>query len=360
MNFKKGLSSFITSSRAKKSYLPPGNISFHVNSNVENNTIVSVFSYNEAELTEKQELSVEQINNTIKSDRINWINVDGLGNKEKVKRISKLFDLHPLTIEDILNTDQRAKFEDYEDYIALVMRMIYYEEEELKTEQLCLILKTNTVISFQEQHGDPFEAIRERIRTCKGRVRRMGADYLTYALIDAVVDSYFILLDKLGDKLDLLEHEVSHNPGKESIQKLQNFKRQLLLMRKLLLPTRELVLTMQKDENRFFGESTGIYLRDLMDHIVRVTETIETFKDIVVEMMENYRSYQSQRLNETMKMLTIISTIFIPLTFIVGVYGMNFEYMPELQQKWGYPAVMVVMAITGVSLVIYFKKKKWM
>jgi magnesium transporter len=360
MNFpKKNISNFFTELRAKKSYSPPGSIDLPVNSGSKKKAEISLFSFDENSFTECKVESVSELKNTLNTKKVNWINLDGIDDAESVNELGKLYNLHPLTIEDIVNTDQRAKFEDYDYYIALMLKMLYLEDE-IKTEQLCIILTENTVITFQEHHGDPFEAIRERIRQGKGRIRKMPCDYLAYALMDAVVDSYFILLDKYGDELDLLEHELNTHSKKDTLKNLQLMKRQLLMMRKLLFPTREMITALQRDETKLVNQETDFFIRDLLDHIVRVIETIETYKDIVADMIDTYRSNMSSRMNETMKILTIISTIFIPLTFIVGVYGMNFKYMPELESELGYPLVWMVMIVTSISLIVYFKRKKWL
>jgi magnesium transporter len=217
------------------------------------------------------------------------------------------------------------------------------------------------VITFQEiKGGDPFEAIRERIRQGKGRVRKMGADYLAYALMDAVVDSYFIMLGEFGDRLDVIDAELTDDPDEETIRKLRKIKRELLFMRKVLLPMRETITVMQRDENNLIKPEIAVFVRDLQDHVIRVIETIENYRDIVGEMIDTYMSMLSNRMNQIMKVLTIISTIFIPLTFIAGIYGMNFDYMPELHEHIGYPLVLAFMALTAISLLWYFRKKRWM
>jgi magnesium transporter len=236
-----------------------------------------------------------------------------------------------------------------------------YREEELRTEQLCIVLTQFGVITFQEiKGGDPFEAIRERIRQGKGRVRKMGADYLAYALMDAVVDSYFIMLGEFGDRLDVIDAELTDDPDEETIRKLRKIKRELLFMRKVLLPMRETITVMQRDENNLIKPEIAVFVRDLQDHVIRVIETIENYRDIVGEMIDTYMSMLSNRMNQIMKVLTIISTIFIPLTFIAGIYGMNFDYMPELHEHIGYPLVLAFMALTAISLLWYFRKKRWM
>jgi len=297
MNFpKKTISNFFTEKRAEKSYSPPGSIELSVNSGNKKKAEISFFSFDESSFTEIKVQTIEELKNLLNPKKVNWINLDGIDDSESVSELGKVFNLHPLTIEDIVNTDQRAKFEDYNYYIALMLKMLYLEDE-IKTEQLCIILTENAVITFQEHHGDPFEAIRERIRHGKGRVRKMPCDYLAYALVDAVVDSYFILLDKFGDELDVLEHELNTHSKKDTLKNLQMMKRHLLMMRKLLFPTREMITSLQRDETKLVNHETDFFIRDLLDHIVRVIETIETYKDIVADMIDTYRSIMSSRMN---------------------------------------------------------------
>jgi magnesium transporter len=292
---------------------------------------------------------------------VKWINVDGVHQAELIEAIGKRLNIHPLTLEDIVNTSQRAKFEDYDNYVVSIMKMLDYNNEELRSEQLTIVLMQGMVISFQEANGgDAFDLIRTRIRQAKGRIRKMGADYLAYALIDAVVDYYFNVLEKIGDKIEIIEEELISDPQKSTMEQLHHMKREMIFVRKAVWPVRELVNNMERSESDLILEGTGIYLRDVHDHTIRVIDTIETYRDLLSGMMDIYLSSVSNRMNEVMKILTIITTIFVPVTFIAGVYGMNFDYMPELHSKWGYPAVWAVMLLIIISLIIYFKRKKWL
>jgi len=296
-------------------------------------------------------------------ETVTWINIDGLHDTELLARTGEMFGLHPLILEDILQTDQRPKVEVFEDHLFIVLKMLYLAKdgdlEELVSEQVSIVLGKNYVISFQESIGAVFDPVRERIRKGKGKVRKMKADYLAYALMDSVVDNYFVLMETFADDLEELEDEIVDDPKKGTVQRIHDFKRELAYIRKATWPLREVVHTLQREEGGLISDDTRLYLRDLHDHTVQVIETVETYKDIVSGMLDIYLSTLSNRMNEVMKVLTIIATIFIPLTFIVGIYGMNFEHMPELTQIWGYPAVLVLMALVSLGMVIYFRRKKW-
>jgi magnesium transporter len=293
---------------------------------------------------------------------VTWINIDGIHQVEIIEKIGTYFGIHSLILEDIMNTGQRPKMEDFEDYIFVVVKMIYYDEKdnEIKAEQVSLLLGSNFVISFQEKEGDVFDPIRERIRKAKGRITKMKADYLAYALVDTIVDHYFMVLEKLGEKIEGMEEELVTNPTPETLQTIHTLKRELIFLRKSVWPLREVISVLERGESSLIDESTGIYLRDVYDHTIQVIDTIETFRDMVSGMLDIYLSSISNRMNEVMKVLTIMATIFIPLTFIAGVYGMNFKYIPELEWHWGYPVILFVMVAIGILMVIYFRRKKWL
>jgi magnesium transporter len=272
-------------------------------------------------------------------------------------------------LEDVVNTNQRPKFEDFDTYIVSVMKMIFEDmrlkkqiDDAMVSEQLTIILlDNNTVISFQEaEGGDVFDIIRERIRAGKGRVRRAGADYLAYSLIDAVIDSYFVVLEKIGDEVEMLEDELLDTPLPKTLAHLHHLKRQMVHIRKAVWPVRDMINNLERSESDLISQPTTLYLRDAHDHTIRVIDTVETYRDLLSGMMDLYMSNVSNRMNEVMKTLTIITTIFVPLTFIVGVYGMNFDFMPELRLKWGYFGVWGIMITIVVALLIYFRKKKWL
>ncbi len=338
---------------------PPGTIIY---SGKESNEKVKItlIEYNETEFVEKNFYDFSECVNCVNPNMVKWINVDGIHNVELIETIGKHFIIHPLTLEDIVHTDQRSKFEDYDSYVVSIMKMLYYDAE-IRSEQLSVILLDGIVISFQEiDGGDAFDMIRNRIRQGKGRIRKMGADYLAYALLDAVVDCYFGILEKIGDRIELLEEEVMEEPSKQTLQQIHHMKREMIFLRKAVWPMRELINNIERSETELIKPSTDIYLRDLHDHAIRVIDTVETFRDLLSGMMDIYLSSVSNRMNEVMKVLTIITTLFVPVTFIVGLYGMNFEFMPELHSHWGYPITLIVIFLTIISLLVYFRRKKWM
>ena len=291
---------------------------------------------------------------------VTWINVDGIHQKDLVEKLGDCFRLHPLVQEDILNTDQRPKVEDYGEDLFIVVKSLSYDErtEEIAAEQISLILRPEGVLSFQEKVGDAFAGVKERLRNGKGRLRRMGPDALVYALLDLVVDHYFAVLERLGERIESLEANLLADPSSLTLQKLQNLKREMLFLRKWVWPMREVLGSLERGDFSVIQESTRIYLRDVYDHTIQVMDTIEILRDMLSGMVDIYLSSINNRLNGVMKVLTIIATIFMPLTFLAGVYGMNFKFMPELEWRWGYPFALLFMAlIAGVMLVIFWRKK---
>jgi len=323
---------------------------------------ITIIDYDEAHLEEKEAKEIEECFPFKDTPTVTWINIDGIQNVDVVEKIGRHFNLHPLAIEDIVNTGQRPKMEDFGDYLFVVLKMLHYDEQEngVKAEQVSLILGPTWVISFQESWGDVFDSVRERIRGDKGRIRKMGADYLAYALIDAVVDNYFMILEKVGEDIEEIEDELVTNPVPETLQTLHNLKRQMIFLRKSVWPLREVISRLERWESPLIQKSTHIYLRDVYDHTIQVIDAVETFRDMLSGMLDIYLSSVSNRMNEVMKVLTIIATIFIPLTLVAGLYGMNFRYMPELEWPWSYPLVLLVMLTIGVLMVMYFRKKRWL
>jgi magnesium transporter len=346
---------------SRKAGLPPGTL-IHIGEKKTEKIKITIIDYDETHLKEKEIKTVEECFPFKDEPTVTWINIDGLHQVDIIDKIGKHFDVHPLLLEDILNTEQRPKMEDFENYIFVVLKMLSHNEKDkqIRSEQISLILGKNFVISFQESEGDVFNAVRDRIRNGKGRIRKMGADYLAYSLIDAIVDNYFIIIEKLGEKIEDVEEELVINPTSETAKIIHYLKREMIFLRKSIWPLREVVNGLNRGESSLIKETTRIYLRDVYDHTIQIIDTIETFRDMLSGMLDIYLSSISNRMNEVMKVLTIIATIFIPLTFIAGVYGMNFEYMPELKWRWGYFAVWFVMLLMGISMVIYFKRKKWM
>ncbi len=348
--------------RSKKSGLPPGTL-VHIGEKKTEKTKITIVDYDEAKFEEKEAKTIEECFPFKDKPTTTWINIEGVHEIDLIEKIGKYFDLHPLLLEDIANTEQRPKMEDYGEYVFIVLKMLSYDENttEIKAEQVSVILGANFVISFQEGiKGDVFDSVRERIRSGKGKIRKMGADYLAYALMDAVVDNYFIILEKLGEKIEVTEEILLTNPTSETSRAIHHLKREMIFLRKSVWPLREVLNCLERGESSLIHANTRIYLRDVYDHTVQIIDTVETFRDMLSGMLEVYLSSISNRMNQIMKVLTIIATIFIPLTFIAGIYGMNFKYMPELEWRWAYFVVLGVMAVIGIWMVIYFRKKKWL
>lgn len=351
--------SFINRQRSKKSFLPPGTVEADLTLQSEQ-VVITILQFNESFIEETVVNNISDLKDVSNSSCVTWINVDGIHNPTVIEKIGNLYTIHPLTLEDIANTDQRPKFEDYENYVVVMMKMLYYDTE-LHNEQLSIVLKPNVVITFQENHGgDAFYPIRKRLKEAKGRVRKFGADYLCYALIDAVVDSYFNILEIIGDKIELMDEQLISEPTPDTLNVLHAMKREMIYLRKSVWPVRDMVNSLERSETQLIQNTTDVYLRDLHDHVVRVIETVENYRDLINGMMDIYLSSLSNKMNEVMKVLTIISTLFIPVTFIVGVYGMNFDYMPELRSPYGYGATWLVMLLIMGSLLYYFRRKKWL
>jgi len=344
----------------KKVGLPPGTL-IHVGKERSEEVNITVIDYDEKHFEEIEVKKVEECFPFKDKPTVIWVNIDGVHQVETIEAIGNHFGVHPLVLEDIVNTKQRPKMDDFGDYIFVVLKMIYYEEKEdiIKAEQVSLIIGPNFVISFQEVEGDILNSIRNRLKNSKGRIRKMGADYLAYALMDSVVDNYFVLLEKVGEKLENMEEDLLKNPTPETVQVIHSLKRDLILLRKSVWPLREVLSGLERGESKLIQKSTRIYLRNVYDHTIQVMDAIDSSRDMLSGMLDIYLSSVSNRMNEVMKVLTIIATIFIPLTFIAGIYGMNFQYMPELGWRWGYFAVLFVMFVIGISMVKYFKRKKW-
>jgi len=323
--------------------------------------VIDVIDYDEENYSERRVEDISDIVSYIGKPTVTWINISGL-NEEIIADIGESFHFHPLLLEDILNTEQRPKMDEYDGYAFFILKMLTYddEKEEVETEQVSIILNDDVVISFQEVEGDIFDPLRERLRTNKGIVRKNGADYLAYSLVDTIVDYYFTILEKLGDHIEALEDELLENPSTETIEKLHRMKRQMITLRKSIWPLREVISKLERSGTGFIKDTTRIYLRDVYDHTIQAIDAVETYRDLLSGMLDIYLSSISNRMNEIMKVLTIIGTIFIPLTFVAGVYGMNFKYMPELDWRLAYPVIWVVMIVITIIMIIYFRRKKWL
>ncbi|MBP6875671.1 MAG: magnesium/cobalt transporter CorA [Candidatus Eisenbacteria bacterium] len=291
-----------------------------------------------------------------------WINIDGLNDIALLDRLIQHLRVHPLVLEDIVHTHQRPKLEDYDDYLYIVVKMLDYDENqnELTAEQMSLVLGPNYVVSIQEFPGDFFDPVRERIRLGKGRSRASGPDYLAYMLIDTVVDHYFGVLEKIGETIEDLEDRLLARADPAQLHEIQILKRQMIVLRRAVWPLREVVSALERADSKLIRRETSVFLRDVYDHTVQAIEAIESFRDVLSGLQDLYLSSVSNRLNQVMKVLTIIATIFIPLTFLAGVYGMNFRWMPELTWKWGYAVIWGVFLAVAIAMVVWFRRKKWM
>lgn len=346
---------------SKKMSAPPGTLEF-TGSQTDHPVKITLMDYDSDDFQEKEIANIDEYFNLAETKTVSWINIDGLNDISLIEKIETGYDIHPLTMEDVLNVTQRAKYEDSGDYIFVVMRMLTFDDNtsDIASEQVSFILSKNCVFSFQEHTGDVFDSVRERIRTGKGRIRKSSCDYLLYALVDAIVDNYFVVLEKMAEKIETLEESLMRDPDDNDLRKLHVLRREMIYIRKSIWPLRELLNSLTGGESTLIAKETVRYFHDVYDHSIQVIDTVESFRDVVSGLMDMYLSVVSNKMNSVMKVLTIIATIFIPLTFIAGIYGMNFEYMPELKWKWGYFGVWGVMLLVLLAMLLYFKRKKWL
>ncbi|MCO6429495.1 MAG: magnesium/cobalt transporter CorA [Deltaproteobacteria bacterium] len=346
--------------RVKQPGLPPGSL-VYVGEAGAKPPLITVWDYDEAGLNEYQFTNVDDCVPFRNNQRVTWINVDGLTDVSIVEKLGVRYNLHPLVMEDILHTTQRPKIEEHDDFIYVVLRMIDFDSEKMQvgSEQVSFILTSENVLTFQESPGDVFGPVRDRLKGNKGRIRKLGPDYLLYALMDSLVDHYFFVLEKLGDKIEELEEHMLEQSAANLAHRLHELKRETIILRKSVWPLREAIGGLERLDTPLIKDSTKLFVRDMYDHTIQVIDTVESYRDLLAGMLEIYLASQSNRLNEVMKVLTIISTIFIPLTFIVGVYGMNFRNMPELEWSFGYPAVWIIMLMIAGGMVYFFRKKRW-
>jgi magnesium transporter len=344
--------------RSRKTGLPPGTL-VHIGEKKTDKVTITAFNYTGTGCNERRDLSLDAL--PLPTDgSITWVDVGGVHNMDILESFGKQFQLHPLLLEDIANTDQRPKLDDYDTYLFLVLKMLSVtDRQDIVVEQVSLVLGRNFVLSFQENGTDVFSSVRDRLRGGKGRLRQSEADYLLYALVDAIVDQYFTVVEVLGEKIEVLQDVVVSDPKPETLHQIHALKRQLLFLRRAVWPLREATNSLSRSECPLLRESTKIFFRDVYDHVVQIVDTIETLREMVSASLDIYLSSISYRLNAVMKVLTIITTIFMPLTFIVGIYGMNFEHMPELKWEWGYPLVLGVMAAIAIAMLGFFIRKKW-
>ncbi len=348
--------------RKSKLGLAPGTLIFTGQQKMEK-AVFSILIYNENEVQEiipnSLSDSIQLIDTTV-NDTL-WINIDGIHDEDIIESICSKLLVHKLSMEDILSVGQRPKIDEFDNYIHLVIKMMMLnEDDEIEDEQISFILHKNILISFQEKTGDVFEGVRKRIIEGKGFIRKRGSDYLLYALVDSVVDHYFLILETLGEKIETLEKELLLNPDESVLAKLHHLRRETLDLRRSVYPLREVISRFEKIDETILNPDVRIFIRDLYDHTIQVIETIEVLRESASGLLDLYMNSVSNKMNEIMKVLTIMASIFIPLTFIAGVYGMNFTNMPELEFKYGYFVVWGVMVLVFLIMLVYFKRKKWL
>lgn len=346
---------------SKKTGASPGTL-VHIGEKKIDRARISLMVYDRDAVTCRQLASITELPEIdVDAGKTSWLNIDGLHDVELIESIGYRFGIHSLTLEDILQTGQRPKAELFDAYMYLVLKKLQYREanEVLSSEQISFLLLPGILISFQESVGDLFDGVRERLSKEKGRIRSLGSDYLAYALLDAIVDHYFVILEKLGQDIESVEEELTDSPTSHTMQRIHKLRHEFIYLRKQIWPLREVINTLSKEDAGIFQEKTRLFLRDVYDHTIQVLDTVESYRDILSGFLDLYLSIVSNKLNEVMKVLTLISTIFIPITFIVGVYGMNFKYMPELDWRWGYfGAWGLILGVVGL-MVFYVKKKNW-
>lgn len=349
------------SKRSGKIGLPPGSL-VHVGAANGENAGLQLFEYDQVRISERGFRSLHELDIAPQEGSMRWLNIDGLHDDSLMQAVVERFDLHSLVVEDILNTDHRPKVEEYQDSLFVVAKMLRTDplNGSLHVEQISFILLPGILISFQERHGDLLEPVRERLRHGVGRTRKSGVDYLLYALLDVIVDHYFVVLEELSDRIEELESKVITRPRNEDLRAIQRLRGQLISVSRYVTPMRELSGRLNTMESPLVERATRRYLNDLQDHTVYIAETIGTYRELLTSLENTYHAGVNLRMGQVMKLLTVISTIFIPLTFIVGIYGMNFRVMPELEWKYGYLAVMVLMGSISLAMLAWFRKKKWL
>ncbi len=352
--------------RGRKKDLSPGSPVFTGDQKVDK-IIITVFDYDENHFEEKRIQNLDELKQLRDNAKTLWVNLAGLHDAYLIEKVSEIFGIHSLVIEDILNVNHTPKYDEFDSFLFLVLKMIDMNKSthELNIEQVSIILGNNYVITFQENVGDVFDVIRERIRTAKGRIRKAGADYLMYRLLDSIVDNYFVTLEYVDDKIEILEEKLLDTSDENFLKEIHNLRKNILKLRRAVYPLRDMTYYLQRGENPLIQKTTIMFTRDLHDHIKNNIETLENYREIINGVLEVHLSNASHRMNQVIKLLTIISTIFIPLTFIVGIYGMNFNTqvsilnMPELNWKYGYLLIMLIMFLISISLIVFFKRKKW-
>ncbi|MGR9012723.1 MAG: magnesium/cobalt transporter CorA [Gammaproteobacteria bacterium] len=346
---------------SEKSGLPPGSL-VHVGEVHKHEHKITVIDYNKTTLNKSTIKTIDELLPYKTTDTTTWVIIDGLKDVSIIDAIGQHFDIHALVLEDILNTHQRPKFEEFDDFLYIVIKAIALAVDEFNVEyeQVSLLLLNKFVFTFKEKPDAIFDPIFNRLNNEKSHLRTLGTDYLTYVIMDSIVDEYFTLQDTFDELIETVEDELLSNPSAQTLTTIQKIKRELIFLRRTVSPLRELLASIQRSESQLINDKTKRYFGDVYDHAIRVTEAIESYRDLIAGMLDIYLSSVSNKMNETMKVLTVFASIFIPLTFIAGVYGMNFEYMPELKWKWSYPVLWLVFIGVSIFLLRFFKKKKWL
>ncbi len=352
--------------QSQKAGLSPGSL-VHIGERRMDSPRITVIEYDDQVLTVRElpDLKEAKAQCRAHAERktVVWINIDGVHDASFIEELGQLFSLHPLVLEDVMNVGQRPKLEDYDDCLFCVLKMLDVDDnaDKVMIEQISLVLGSGFVLTFQERAGDVFEGVRDRIKHHKGKIRKMGADYLSYALIDAIVDNYFVVLENMSGLVEDVEQRLHDHPEDVAANDIHILKRELLYLRRSILPAREVMGQLARhEENELISDSVDVYFRDVHDHVLQVAESLETTREMLTSLLEIFHSTQSNRMNEIMRVLTVISTIFMPLTFIVGIYGMNFEHMPELKWDYGYFLCLGVMAVVAVVMFLYMKRTRWL
>lgn len=346
--------------KSHKKGLPPGSAVF-TGKKKSSHVFASLVEYDAHNISDKKVVSVDEIAPILSSDKISWLDIVGLHDTETISSYTDFFKLHPLIKEDIVHVDQRPKIEFYDNCVFIVMKMAFLDvDKRLSFEQVSFILTGSTVLTFQERKTDVFDGVKIRLHSMSGKIRSRGGDYLLYALMDSLVDHFFVVTESISDRLEDLEEKISVDASPVYLRELKEIKRDLIFLRKASWPLRDIVNGLERDQSSLISKETKLFLRDLYDHSIQIIDFVETFKDLASGLFDLYNSIISNKMNEIMKVLTIISTIFIPITFIAGLYGMNFLHMPELAYEWSYPVVILVMIVVAGSMIAYFKKKAWL
>ncbi len=341
--------------------MPPGTL-VYIGEERTDPVRITVIDYDETYFHEDEVQTIQECMHFKSADTVTWIHIAGIHNPEIIEEIGEHFGVNSLVLEDLMSPTQLPKIESYEDYVFIILKSLNHDAETSSVfrEQIGLIIGENFVVSLQENSGELFTSVQNRLRNAQGRIRQMRANYLAYALIDVIVDHYFIVLEQLNDAIESVEEETITNPTSEVLGKINNLRRELLVLRRPIHPLRDVVDEVLADEIPLLPQETHLYFRDVYDHLNQVIHTLETLRSAASDLFDTYTSAVSHRMNEVMKVLTIVATFFIPMTFLAGIYGMNFKFMPELDSRWGYPAVLLVMVVIGISMFTYFKLKKWL